>query len=434
MVTSRSATGGERRSELDDEGADMTVAQDEHAELREAMIAELRSMGGICSESVVQAFRGVPRHLFAPGTSAADAYAPNKALWAKHDEHGRMTSTVSAAHLQAVMLEQADIQPGMRVLEIGSGGYNAALIAELVGPQGRVTTVDIDGEIVDRARVCLDVAGYGRVRTVLGDGDGGVPDGAPYDRIVVTVRAGDVPPAWVDQLAVAGRMVVPLQLRGLTRSVVLDRADRTSGRLRGGNVRLCSFVPMQGAGAQDETVVAIEQPGRARVRLRTEAASGPELAALAAAIGRASGEPVTVWTGVEFDHVDDLDLWLGLHLPRFGILHADRELPGVDGSTSVTRAGAPALLDESGFAYRTKRPIVGTDRFETGVLAWGPDAAALAQQYADTVAAWGRYRAAGGTGPDVEITPSTSDVTPGPGEVVVDKHHVRIVVSWPTPS
>jgi len=413
----------------------MKMAQDEHAELREAMVAELKAMDGVRTTPVAEAFRTVPRHLFAPGTAAADAYAPNTSLWAKHDEHGRMTSTVSAAHLQAVMLEQAEIRPGMRVMEIGSGGYNAALIAELVGPQGSVTTVDIDGEIVDRARACLDVAGYERVRTVLGDGDAGVPDGAPYDRIVVTVRAGDIPPAWVSQLAVAGRMVVPLQLRGLTRSIVLNRVDPTSGRLRGGDVRLSAFVPMQGSGARAEPVVAIEHsgPDRARVRLRTEAASGPELDALAAAIGTASGEPVVVWTGVEFDHVDDLDLWLGLHLPRFGILHADRELPGVDGSTSVTKAGAPTLLDESGFAYRTKRPIAGGDRFETGVLAWGSDAAALAEQYADTVAAWGRYRAAGGTGPDVEAVPRTTDPAPAPGEVTVDKHHVRIILSWPTP-
>jgi protein-L-isoaspartate(D-aspartate) O-methyltransferase len=271
------------------------------------------------------------------------------------------------------------------------------------------------------------------VWTVLGDADGGVPDGAPYDRIVVTVRADDIPPAWVTQLGMAGRMVVPLQLRGLTRSIVLDRAEGTGGRLRGGNARLCSFVPMQGAGARDETVVAIKHPGGAQVRLRTEAASGPELSSLAAAVGTAGGEPVTVWTGVEFDHVDDLDLWLGLHLPRFGVLHADRELPGVYGSTSVTRSGAPTLLDESGFAYRTKRPM-GAERFETGVLAWGPDAAALAQLYADTVAAWGRYRAAGGTGPDVEVALNPNDLTPRPGEVVVDKHHVRIVVSWPTSS
>ena len=413
----------------------MTVAQNEYAELREAMVAELRSMDGIRTEPVAEAFRVVPRHLFAPGTAVTDAYAPNMALWAKHDEHGRMISTVSAAHLQAVMLEQADIRAGMRVLEIGSGGYNAALIAELVGLEGSVTSVDIDGEIVDRARACLNATGYERVRTVLGDGDTGVPDGAPFDRIVVTVRAGDLPPAWVSQLAVAGRMVVPLQLRGLTRSIVLDRVDRTSARLRGGNVRLCSFVPMQGAGAQPEPVVAIEHsgPDRARIRLRTEIADGPELAALASAIGTAGGEPVVVWTGVEFDHVDDLDLWLGLHLPRFGILHSDRELPGVHGSTSVTKAGVPALLDESGFAYRTKRAFPGSDQFETGVLAWGPGAAALAEQYAGTVAAWGRYRAAGGTGPSVEIVPRTTDPAPAPGEVVLYKNHVRIVVSWPTP-
>jgi protein-L-isoaspartate(D-aspartate) O-methyltransferase len=109
------------------------------------------------------------------------------------------------------MLEQADLHPGMRVLEIGSGGYNAALIAELVGTEGAVTTVDIDPDVVDRARRYLEAAGYSQVTVVLADTANGVPERAPFDRIIVTAGVWDLPSAWADQLAVGGRLVVPLR-------------------------------------------------------------------------------------------------------------------------------------------------------------------------------------------------------------------------------
>jgi len=125
--------------------------------------------------------------------------------------HGVSISSVSAPWLQAMMLEQAQIRPGMRVLEVGSGGYNAALIAELVGACGEVTTVDIDSDVVDRARQCLAAAGYRQVNIVLADAEGGVPDHAPCDRVIVTAETWDIPPAWPGQLAEGGRLVVPLR-------------------------------------------------------------------------------------------------------------------------------------------------------------------------------------------------------------------------------
>ncbi|MFE7872706.1 hypothetical protein ACFUYE_20455 [Micromonospora humida] len=103
--------------------------------LRAAMVAELGE-DTIRSEAVAVAFSVVPRHLFAPGEPLDMVYDSNTPLVTKTGPDGKALSSVSAAHIQAVMLEQAGIEPGMRVLEIGSGGYNAALIAELVGPLG----------------------------------------------------------------------------------------------------------------------------------------------------------------------------------------------------------------------------------------------------------------------------------------------------------
>jgi protein-L-isoaspartate(D-aspartate) O-methyltransferase len=158
--------------------------------LREVIIADLRELGAIRNGRVAQAFRAVPRHLFAPGETLEAAYAANSSVVTRRDERGVALSTVSAAHIQATMLEQAALRPGMRVLVIGSGGCNAALIAEMAG---EVTSIDIDPKVVDRARHCLAAAGYDAINLVVGDAEGGVIDHAPYDRVIVTAGAWDIP-------------------------------------------------------------------------------------------------------------------------------------------------------------------------------------------------------------------------------------------------
>src|SRR5690606_10589322 len=170
---------------------------------RAALVDQLRELGAIRTERVAGAFRAVPRHLFLPQVPLEEAYA-NEAVVTKRDEQGVALSSVSAPRLVAMMLEQLRMEPGQRVLEIGSGGFNAALLAELVGPQGSVTTMDIDPEVVDRARTTLDAAGYRQVRTLCADGEFGAAEYAPFDRIIVTVGAYDLPPAWVEQLAEGG--------------------------------------------------------------------------------------------------------------------------------------------------------------------------------------------------------------------------------------
>src|SRR4051812_12966537 len=234
------------------------------ARLRTALADRLIAEGAVTTPELDQAFRVVPRHRFAPGLPLELAYA-NQVVFVKRDRSGVPTSSVSAPDIQAIMLEQAAIEPGMRLLEIGSGGYNAALMAELAGPGGEVTTVDIDADVAARARACLDDADYREVRVLTADAESGVPAHAPYDRIVVTVEAWDLPPAWMRQLTPHGRLVVPLRLRGLTRSVAFDRAGATgtgAGAGAGGgqagdqgtehlvsrSARMCGFVKMQGAG------------------------------------------------------------------------------------------------------------------------------------------------------------------------------------------
>src|SRR5699024_5942169 len=121
--------------------------------------------------------------------------------------------------------EQAQIRPGMRVLELGTGtGYNAALLAHLTGPAGSVTTIDVDQDLVETARERLAEIGAGHVRVGRGDGALGHPEEAPYDLVIATVGSHHVPAAWVDQLAPDGHLVAPVRIAGdVSRSIVFAR-------------------------------------------------------------------------------------------------------------------------------------------------------------------------------------------------------------------
>jgi protein-L-isoaspartate(D-aspartate) O-methyltransferase len=346
------------------------------------MVCELRELDAIRSEPVAAAFAAVPRHLFAPGEPLEAAYAAHGTPMVKRGPDGRALSVMSAAHLQAVMLEQAGIEPGMRVLEVGSGGYNAALIQEITGSGGQVTTVDIDPDVTARARACLDATGFGRVEVVHADAEAGVPGGAPYDRIIVTVGAWDVAPAWITQLAPdSGRLVVPLRMRGLTRSIAFDR---DGGGLVSRDYCLARFVPVQGGGAYDERKVML----RDGIALETD---NPDLRPDAAALDAALRAPrLERWSGAAWDLPDELELFLTLNLARTARLYASQEVidKGIVGPGA--RMGATVLIDGDSIAYRTRRENEVVGGFESGVVAHGPHAGTLAGQYLDLLRRWAR--------------------------------------------
>ena len=120
----------------------MTAVDDPAArQLRDALANSLVAGGWITSEHVETAFRVVPRHAFAPPDGSLEAAYADEVMRTKFDASGTCMSSVSAPWLQAQMIRQAGVQPGMRVLEVGSGGYNAALLAEITGPGGRVVSI-----------------------------------------------------------------------------------------------------------------------------------------------------------------------------------------------------------------------------------------------------------------------------------------------------
>ena len=214
--------------------------------LRAEMVQQLQRHERISAPDVTRAFAEVPRHLFLPDVSLTRAYA-DEAVVTKWSATHLPLSSASQPSMIALMLEQLAVQPGMRVLEVGAGtGYNAALLAHLAGPDGHVTTIDIDVDIVATAQAHLASAGWGpeRVTVVCGDGAEGWTANAPYDRIILTVGAWDVAPAWFAQLVDGGRLVLPLALHTTQISVALDRAGDV---LRSTSLRSCGFIRLRGA-------------------------------------------------------------------------------------------------------------------------------------------------------------------------------------------
>jgi protein-L-isoaspartate(D-aspartate) O-methyltransferase len=223
------------------------------AELRIAMVQNLYAAGTFADQAVRDAMGKVPRHLFLPGVPAAQAYADIAVP--THWKDDIAVSSASQPAIVAIMLEQLRVRPGDQVLEIGAGtGYNAALLAELVGPAGSVTTLDIEVEIVAEAIQHLDSAGYPEVHVVVADGASGWAAGAPYDRIILTVGASDIAPAWYEQLQEDGILVLPLWLDGVELSVAFRKH---AGSLQSESQTPCGFMRLRGEEAGIDQWVAL---------------------------------------------------------------------------------------------------------------------------------------------------------------------------------
>src|SRR5262245_32118183 len=232
--------------------------------LHRALIDALVSRRAIKDLRVEAAFRAIPRHLFLPDVPLAEAYR-NEAIPTKLAD-GEAISTSSQPEMMAIMLEQLALEPGLSVLEIGAGtGYNAALMAHIVGETGAVVTMDVDADLVNGARAHLAAAGLERVSVVLGDGGLGYPDGAPYDRIILTVGAWDIAPAWAEQLRPEGRLLLPLTVGGSQKSVAFVR---TAEHLMSTSVTDCAFMRLRGAFAGPDTRVVLGDSPDLRLYVR----------------------------------------------------------------------------------------------------------------------------------------------------------------------
>jgi protein-L-isoaspartate(D-aspartate) O-methyltransferase len=151
--------------------------------------------------------------------------------------------TISAPSMIAIMLEVARLKKGLSILEVGCGsGYNAALIAEIVG-EDHIITMERIPELAEWGSKNLESAGY-HIKVIGGDGTLGYPEGAPYDRIMSTAAAPRIPRPWVDQLTIQGLIICPVGSKHWYQE--LEVARKTNEGLTISHHGGCAFVPLIG--------------------------------------------------------------------------------------------------------------------------------------------------------------------------------------------
>jgi protein-L-isoaspartate(D-aspartate) O-methyltransferase len=397
--------------------------------LHQGLVDQLVEGGSITSAAVEVAFRTVPRHPFLPGEPLERVYRDAPVVTKRRDD-GVPVSSSSQPAAMAIMLEQLDVRPGHRVLEIGTGtGYNTALLARLAGPDGLVVSVDIEEDIVAGAIGHLKAAAIptsAPVHVYQGDGGRGWPDERPYDRIILTVGAWDVVPAWIEQLAPVGRLLVPLWLRGAQRTVAFER---DGDHLRSVSVSTCAFMRLRGAFAGPEGFVPVGEPGDA-MTIATDDQAAVNPAAIAGLLQSPSGDTPTgvsisggrdVWSG--------LGLWLALHDPQFCALTAERPsavIPTVAsqfhwtvGLTELDSLALLAFADED--AAANDRALV---------VRWYGAGRRLADRLAEHVIAWDRAGRPDDSGLHLNAFPIHRPSPAPPGATILAKRWHRFVITW----
>jgi protein-L-isoaspartate(D-aspartate) O-methyltransferase len=413
---------------------------DEFAGLRERLASPVVTAHHIGNERVAAALHQVPRHLFLPEQPPEAAYRDD-AIVTKRDETGQPISSSSQPAIMAIMLDQLDLAPGLRVLEIGAGtGYNAALISHVVGPAGQVTSVDIDPDLAAAAREHLARAGFGEVVVACADGAGGYPERAPYDRIIATVGVSDLAAAWLGQAGPQARIVVPLDVRGTQLSVAFERAG-LGGPWTSRSLAPCGFMRMRGSLAGPERV-ALLAPGL--FVLLPDGTAEVDSDTLAAWL---AGPPVPHLTGVRAGSAQvfwGLGLWLAAHELRSCRLNEERP-PGPRGPSGGRLTEAPlrgpgwqstlGLLDGGGLAILTCAVVSArSGLLSLGAAGFGPDAGRLAADLAAHVEAWSQAGRRGIASLHIDAYPRSrawisAHETPPPGDaLIIERPGTRFAV------
>jgi protein-L-isoaspartate(D-aspartate) O-methyltransferase len=409
------------------------------AAARARLASELRHHGHPLSPSVLRAFEQVPRHMFVPEIGAAAAYR-DEAFVIKCGPDGLPVSSSSQPAMMAIMLDQLDLRPGHRVLEIGTGtGYNAAVMSAVVGAGGEVVSIDIDPELAARARASLLATGFDTVTVRCADGGYGDPAGAPFDRVIVTAGAWDIAPAWLDQLGPGGRLVLPLSIRGIQLSLALQRAGAcwlSTSAWR------CGFVRMLGAFAGPEAVVQLEEPSALVFQISD---GGPvDAAALVATL---AGEPTDVAVEVPLAgaaELADLDLWLTMTagpMDRLTVLAASgswlRQTPlppfgGLIDGAQQAGAMSIAMLLPAELAPDPGVPIQADSWSGALLRGFGPRGAELATTLADRAVRWADLGRPGARALEIAVWPAAARSSPPSCDwLVLDRPSVRVAAGWP---
>jgi protein-L-isoaspartate(D-aspartate) O-methyltransferase len=201
---------------------------------RQAMVADQLQRRGIIQARVLSAMGRISRERFVANGQEEQAYE-DRALSIECDQ------TISQPYIVGLMTQALELQGDEKVLEIGTGsGYQTAILAELAA---RVVSIERHAELSRRAGALLAELGYQNVRLVVGDGSSGWPDEAPYDSIIVTAAASQMPELLFAQLHEGGILVIPI---GDRESQTLQSIRKLNGQPRATTLSGCRFVPLVG--------------------------------------------------------------------------------------------------------------------------------------------------------------------------------------------
>ena len=207
---------------------------DSYRKERERMVETQLKKRGISSPQLLEAFRKVPRHQFVPRNLSSEAYTDSPLPIGEGQ-------TISQPYMTAIMTQSAEVVPGDRVLEIGTGsGYQSALLDEL---GAEVYTIERISELFEQARETLRRLQYNKVHARMGNGTLGWEEEAPFDIILITAGAPEVPGPLLEQLALRGRLVIPLEEGYSHVLYVVRRSPEGFHKERG---ERCTFVPLIG--------------------------------------------------------------------------------------------------------------------------------------------------------------------------------------------
>lgn len=215
-----------------------TKSGEEFRREREEKVGWLLAQGYLRSARIRDAMLRVPRENFLPAMYRDYAY-----LEVPLPLPGEQ-ATISCPHSYPLFFEPLGLDEGQRVLEVGLGsGYGAALAREIVGRGGLVVSVEIDPLTYAFAKTNLERAGYPDITLVLGDGGLGYPALAPYDRICMTAACGRIPPPLLEQLAIGGKLIAPVEEGGVQDLVLIEKHER---RLTRKVICEVVYVPLRG--------------------------------------------------------------------------------------------------------------------------------------------------------------------------------------------
>jgi protein-L-isoaspartate(D-aspartate) O-methyltransferase len=207
-------------------------SQDRHQKLRYDMVKYQIEDRGVKDKLVLEAMRKVKRHEFVPGKHIDDAYKD-------HPLPIGYGQTISQPYIVALMTELADVKPGEKVLEIGTGsGYQAAVLAEITDS---VFTIEIVKELGESAKSRIAKIGYENTQVKIADGYYGWKEFAPFDAIIVTAAAEHIPPPLIEQLKDGGKMVIPVGHPYQVQNLML--VEKKDGKIKSKNIIPVRFVP-----------------------------------------------------------------------------------------------------------------------------------------------------------------------------------------------